>query len=490
MKSITLPVAELKQALIGLGKVISRKCTLPVLETVRVHRDEDGWVTLTGTDLDSYATLRLESPDEGAATTILVSYAELSKLTKNCRPDESILVDNPAKDQTVLRSPVGNQFASVNVDYIAPEEYPDIPKIEGEPQRVEELVRTSILEAMQCVSNDNTRYILNGACLDVSQTSGHYVVGTDGKHLFSSNSFQLPVKKPVIIPDRKFICWKPFVDDGEWRILCEPPPKEKDEVAGFVQISSRRWTFVTRQIDGNYPNWRQVIPDSNEFKTVVGLTEKAVESALRLIPCMPLENEADKPIRLIVADRKLYVCGQVAGDGEPPKYEIGDVTVKGLPIVISLNRTYVLKALRLGLDTMEFIDALSPVRFSKGGRQIILMPLRTAVDSAPGQGAPPTSSVPESIPDTTTLKERNTAMNTNNGVAEVVKENAEQTEPTCALDQALELTDNLKTTLQNVAMSFRDLSACLKQLQREQKTSTKEMQLFRSRLKDLQALKI
>jgi hypothetical protein len=65
MKPITLPIAELKPALAGLGKVINPRSTLPVLHHVKIERTSDGWIALTGTDLDRFVTMRLEHPAEG-----------------------------------------------------------------------------------------------------------------------------------------------------------------------------------------------------------------------------------------------------------------------------------------------------------------------------------------------------------------------------------------------------------------------------------------
>ena len=66
MNPITLPIAELKPALAGLSKVISPKANLPVLHHVKIERTSDGWIALTGTDLDRFVTMRLEHPAEGA----------------------------------------------------------------------------------------------------------------------------------------------------------------------------------------------------------------------------------------------------------------------------------------------------------------------------------------------------------------------------------------------------------------------------------------
>jgi hypothetical protein len=59
MKPITLPMAELKPALTGLGKLIQKFHGLPVLKSIKIERTAEGWVSLTATDLDAFATVRL-----------------------------------------------------------------------------------------------------------------------------------------------------------------------------------------------------------------------------------------------------------------------------------------------------------------------------------------------------------------------------------------------------------------------------------------------
>ena len=65
MHPITLPLAELKPALAGLGKVINHRSTLPVLHHLKIERTNEGWIALTCTDLDHFVTIRLERPAEG-----------------------------------------------------------------------------------------------------------------------------------------------------------------------------------------------------------------------------------------------------------------------------------------------------------------------------------------------------------------------------------------------------------------------------------------
>ena len=97
MSKISLPVAELKPALTGLGKVVGKRCTLPVLSHMKIERTKDGWIALTGTDLDSFVTLRLEQPSEGEPLSLLVPYDELLKITKNCQKNDTVLIRGDEK---------------------------------------------------------------------------------------------------------------------------------------------------------------------------------------------------------------------------------------------------------------------------------------------------------------------------------------------------------------------------------------------------------
>ena len=108
MKPITLPVAELKSALAGLGKVINPKATLPILHHVKVERTSDGWIALTGTDLDRFVTMRLEHPAEGPPLAVLVPYDQLQQITKNCGKNEQIHIE-PNLIKFALADSLGEQ---------------------------------------------------------------------------------------------------------------------------------------------------------------------------------------------------------------------------------------------------------------------------------------------------------------------------------------------------------------------------------------------
>ena len=63
---IKLAASELKEALPGLTKVIGKSRTLPVLQTVRINRNQEGIVTLQATDIDSHLTYITKAVQHGS----------------------------------------------------------------------------------------------------------------------------------------------------------------------------------------------------------------------------------------------------------------------------------------------------------------------------------------------------------------------------------------------------------------------------------------
>jgi len=128
MSKIQLPIAELKPALIGLGKIISRSSTLPVLRHIKVDRTKDGWIVLTSTDLDTFVSVRLEQPQsaEGAPETMLVPYEYLNRITKRCGKTDTITVSKADGDKVLVEFPIGTQTGQEHVESLPVAEYPDI----------------------------------------------------------------------------------------------------------------------------------------------------------------------------------------------------------------------------------------------------------------------------------------------------------------------------------------------------------------------------
>ena len=500
MSQFALPIAELKPALAGLGKVIAKRTTLPVLGNIKIERTKDGWIALSGTDLYHHVTVRLEQPGTGEPAALLIPYDELLKTCKACGSGEEILVERTGKDTAAIKYRIGQQFVETKVESLPVAEFPEIPRIKGDAIALPDSLRASIHEALQCASTDGNRLILNGAYLDVSKPNAHYVVGTDGRHLFSSNSFALPLAQSLLIPSHRFLEWKQFSADGEWQLKVGVP-EHKDAVAPF-QISSRRWRYIGRQIEGNYPNWRQTVPGPGSFLTTIEFEPK-VEEVLQTIGRMPCDDTVNFVIGLEVKDCRFALLGRSPGAEDYTRIELAGVEAQGRDLRIFLNREFLTKALQFGLTKVETIDSMSPLRFSNGGRQMIVMPTRP--NPAPAQTPPPTPPIPEASNESPAQPEPATQAGPQTPAQPESKTMSEKTNPNGApgsnttatnvaekpaLENALAQIEIVRGDFRNAIAGLNKLAEALKQAQRERKTSEKEVQSVRQTLRSLQSVRI
>lgn len=471
MKPITLPIAELKPALAGLSKVINTRATLPVLHHVKVERTSDGWIAMTGTDLDRFVTMRLEHPAEGPPMAVLVPYDQLLQLSKNCGKDERIHIE-----PTLIKFALADSFGEQKVKHIPAEEFPATPRIKSEAIALPPELRRSIHEAMECASTDETRYVLNGTFIDTSNPKANYIVGTDGKHLYSANSFSLPLKNSVIIPNHKFLGWKEFNADGEWQM-------KVDDKA--IQLSSRRWRFISKQIDGNYPNWRQTIPNPEAAKTHITLDPAKLDPLIKLVQRMPChDKEKFQTIGLETKSGQFLLLGKDNPNEPWTRVPVQDAKVEGPEITIFLSRRFLIKALEYGLNTISLIAFISPLRFHNKGKQMIVMPLRYDGTNTQAQAVqqPAPVNMPSSrpVPPPAPPQERKL----------MIAPEAPTPNDKTATEEAIDMTLLIRDKLNEGFNMLRDLSMKLKVINRDQKTSAREFNSVRSTLRSIQGLKL
>jgi DNA polymerase III sliding clamp (beta) subunit (PCNA family) len=496
MNPITLQIAELKPALTGLSKVISKRCALPVLGMVKIERTADGWVALTGTDLDSFVAVRMEQPAEGNPLTILVPLEHLQTCTKNCGKNDSIQIHPLAANNVVIKTPVGASWAETRCASVPVDEFPALPKFEGEIVPIPDAVRSSLHEAMECASQDETRMLLNGAYIDVSKKDCHCVVATDGRHLYSSNSFTLPMKTSVIVPNHRFIAWSEFSKDGEWRLKVGVNAEDKD--VHHLQLSSRRWRLITRQIEGNFPNWRQVIPDSKEMLTTVEFEN--VESVIQAIQRMPDHDQTHHTIGLAVEQEGLLLMGKAnKDDAEWFSVPIANVKISGKPMRVNTNRQQVIKALQFGLNRMEMLDCMSPLKFVNAGRQMVIMPVRMEGPEQTAATKPAALSDGNAAAETENAEIPQPPASTNAAppessepTPEPVSNGAATHSPSAGtvIDEVLADIDSLKESLGENLSTLKGLGSKLKAMQRGNKANERELQSVRATLRSLQSVRI
>ena len=384
MKEIVLPVMALKEALPGLTKVVSKRSALPVLQHVRLARNTEGIISLQATDLDAFATYTAKEPLLGPAVEMLVPLDQLAKTAKSLDSEGTLGFVQDVKDKVKLRYSIGNNLVERSMNSVPANEFPPIPKVNQPSIPLEPGFGLALRQALECCSEDSTRHILRGACLDVTDKGFHYIVGTNGRCLFSANSFCFDLMKSVVIPDSKFLEWPDFIDEEPSSLSVEPGEEEepakngkpaKESKPAWIKVESGRWTYLTKEIDGKFPNWKQVLPETNGKWTRIHLSEAAIKQLLLVTPSLPGDDGINRPIRLRVESHQLSVEGQNKDDSTWTSIPIQSVQVTGKPVTVALNRTYFVNALRFGLNELEVEHTLSPVVFSNGGKKLVIMPI-------------------------------------------------------------------------------------------------------------------
>ena len=510
---IKLPVAELKTAISGLTKVVPRHSTLPVLGMVHVERDRHGWVHLTATDLDTFLSLRLEAPEQiGSPAKCLVPFAELQKLGKNCPADEVLELEMLGDDNLLMRHRIAGHPVEQVITSAPVGDFPQPPQITASSINLDEAARGTLLEALACASDDETRVILNGAYLDVSKPTGHYAVATDGRHLFASNSLHLALPSSVLIPDHRFLSWGGFVKDGQWKLAVQPPSKDK---GGYLRLESRRWTFVTKQVEGTYPNWRTITEDVREFTGTIEINDTAADAIARIVPHLPGDDTPNHTVGLYTVSSRLYLRGFNKDQKRATEVEVPGVAVTGDPAAVYLNRQYLLKAIHLGLRTISVQEPLKPMRFSDGdSRQMIVMPVRVdastsmsstkvpahtpvgpitpkASDDALGQPSTinPNHNQPEER-NHTPMQNGTTNHNGNGHTPAASTDSTSSAEEKTSLEQALDQIEFIKGSIRGAVTNLNGLADTLRQVQRERRLSEREVRSVRDTLKSLQTVRL
>jgi hypothetical protein len=308
----------------------------------------------------------------------------------------------------------------------------------------------------------------------------HYIASTNGRILFSANSFAFDLQKSVIIPDSKFLNWTDLMDDG-CKLAVEPSAKKESK--GWIRLSSPHWTFITREIDGQFPKWKQCVPVMASPKTVIKVPSQAVKQLLEVLPHLPGNEDINHIVRLKYEFGQLKVEGR-SKEGDWTGALIQDVTITGKPVTIGLNREFLLFALKFNLNEIQIEDALTPLVCINGGKKMVIMPckLETATTTKSAPTSQPSTPNPQPQPE----RKTEMAKTTSTTPKPESPKPAETSTTVSLIDQVEQIKETLKTVIHNL----NTLVEAVKLAAKEQRASEKEVEAARATLKKLQQVSL
>ena len=364
----TIAKEQLITGLQAVQNIVSTRTTLPILSNVLL-RGEGRKVELTATDLDVAVSCAVEGEVQKEGT-VTVPVKKLFGIVRELGNSE-IEVEVDEKNMCKLKA--GASFYKLNG--LGADEFPPLP-IFSEKKKVQipqEKLKGMLRKTSFAVSTDETRYVLNGIFLRIKD---HKItmVATDGRRLALTDEevdLSMDSQAEFIVPTKAINELNRLLQtQGEVTV------KFNENQALFELKGETGYSVVliTKLVEGNYPNYTQVIPA--EATERVGLGREEFLQALRRAEIMT--SEKSNSVKLTFSKNNLTITANTPEVGEGR--ESIAVNYKGKELAIAFNPGYLmdpLKALENDEVFLELTDELSPGVIKINGPFLyVIMPMR------------------------------------------------------------------------------------------------------------------
>lgn len=355
MNKMSLPAKTLREMITGFRKIVPRHS-----KTLRDIKVDFAQGTLTATDGNAFLSYQLGKPMKNGRS-YLLSFDGLIHFTKGLPTRQEVLIEAQA-DIATLNTTARKCIAKP----LRPDDpFATAPSFIGKTQAISPEDRSAILRALTFASTDDTRYILRGVLLE-SEGTLPQVVGTDGRCLYHESLQTLEIQKPFILPASPLLSWKGF--EHEWQLKVSRSKKGST----MLQLTAGPWTFTTPAIDGNYPDWRKVVPNpqSRPTKLTLGKGDRASLRELKGESIGFLSNAGEVSF--------------VSHDKETSKWNTHrakDSTCQGSCRVF-IDPKFLKRALDVEVHEALLADEIDPILF-RGKGQLVVMPLRVSGPEIP-----------------------------------------------------------------------------------------------------------
>ena len=333
--------------------IVEKRNTMPILINILLQA-EKGELQVFATDLEVSLTdqANVTIDTEGK---IAVNAKNLFDIVRELGEGE---IQLDAKSNNRLQ--IKQKKSVFNIVGISPEEYPVFPTfktndfIEVNPDVLLDMIERTIYS----VSNDETRYHLNGVYFEKNTVEGRTqfrMVATDGHRLslvdrFTDGITANIINAGVIIPRKGLAEIKKIID------FSEEPIQMAVEGSQLI-IKAGSTVLMVRLIEGKYPNYQQLIPKG--LKKTASINRESLLSSIRRVSL--LSNQKSKGVTISLANGKMEISSNNPELGDA-KEEI-DVDYSGEELKIGFNAKYILDILNSFHEdnlNLELDSQLSP----------------------------------------------------------------------------------------------------------------------------------
>src|SRR3954464_10531259 len=335
---------ELSQKLAVVARAVSTRASVQILSGVLL-RAAGGRLHLAATDMELSLRSSLEAQVEGDGA-IVVPGRLLVDLVR-LLPDSEVTIEHRG-DENVVRITSGPSSSTLHT--YAAEDFPRLPDLDavGTFTVDRESLLATVSRVARSASRDESRPVLTGIL--VRFEAGKIVMAATDSYRLSVKETDLPGDVPeleAIIPARALAELGRIAQSGD---SVELGVHENQVVFTADDV----W-LTTRRIDGQFPNYKQLLPET--FEHDVTLPRNELLDVVRRVGVMV---QRTSPIQLRFAEGELTVSAQTQDVGE--SRESLPVPFSGDPLEIGFNAEF----LREGIESVSTDDIqlrlISPLR--------------------------------------------------------------------------------------------------------------------------------
>ena len=354
---VTVLQENLARGLNIVSRAVSPRSTLPVLGNILVATDE-GRLRLSATNLELGITcwIGAKVEEEGSTTVPARTFSDLVGTLSDNQVEMSLTV----RTQTLnLRCGASN----TDLKCIDAQEFPPMPVAdfsEGLDINVSDL-KEMIHQVAFAASTDDARPILTGVLTSVAENQ-IILAAADGFRLSvrkTQLSSSIPHPVSAIIPARALSELARIAGDGNQVVTMVIPPNRGQVIFRMSEIE-----LVSQLIEGNFPDYEQIIPKRCETRAV--LSTQSFLKACKQAEIFAREGSHIARVNISPGGELQPGTVEISGQSEETGYNqnVVDATIEGPPLLIAFN----VRFLREVLDVIQTPNVA----------------LETSVDTSPG----------------------------------------------------------------------------------------------------------
>jgi DNA polymerase-3 subunit beta len=320
------------------GRAVSTRSTLPVLANVLLST-EDGRLKLSATNLEIVITcwIGAKVEEEGSIT---VPSRTLNDLV-NTLPQEQVDLQLEVSSQTLHLSCARTE---ANIKGITAKEFPVVPEPGTDARHKIDTVmlKKMISQVAFAAATDDARPTLTGVLtrIDGKELT---MAATDGFRL-SVKSVELPTKAAepfdVVIPARALNELSRIVDDSVEEVYIEMPQGRNQVIFDMDSV-----VLVTQLIEGNFPDFRPVIPSRHSTRTILNAGDFA--QACKMAEIFARESSHTARVRVEPGNELMPGYASITATSAETGDNVAqiDATVEGDEVEIAFNVRYMSQVL-------------------------------------------------------------------------------------------------------------------------------------------------